>query len=61
VISVTTIWRVGGTCECFKKITPSPTPPHGKINMMINEGYDYNHNNSVVSTVYPQIERDTKL
>ena len=29
--------------------------------MMINEGYDYNHKNSLVSTVYPQIERDTKL
>jgi len=27
--------------------------------MMINEGYDYNHKNSLVSTVYPQIERDT--
>ncbi|SVB78554.1 uncharacterized protein METZ01_LOCUS231408 [marine metagenome] len=29
--------------------------------MMINEGYDYNHKNSLVSTVCPQIERDTKL
>jgi len=29
--------------------------------MMINEGYDYNHKNSLVSTVYSQIERDTKL
>jgi len=27
--------------------------------MMINEGYDYNHKNSLVSTVCPQIERDT--
>jgi len=29
--------------------------------MMINEGYDYNHKNSLVSNVYPQIERDTIL
>jgi len=26
-----------------------------KFNMMINEGYDYNHKNSLVSNVYPQI------
>jgi len=27
--------------------------------MMINDGNDYNHKNSLVSIVYPQIERDT--